>query len=158
MAGSATGIVTSYQWEQIAGNLVELTNANAATASFTFPTQAGTVSFRLTVTGPGGNSSDEVTVTSIPQNLTITRAEFRTRDAEWRITGTSDTVGPNASISIFVGNDLSGPLLAQVPVDALGNWQFRVENSSLQPDETRAISVQSSSGESLINVLLTVRS
>ncbi|WP_039042068.1 hypothetical protein [Sporosarcina sp. ZBG7A] len=158
LAGSATGIVTSYQWEQIAGNLVELTNANAANASFTFPTQAGTVSFRLTVTGPGGNSSDEVTVTSIPQNLTITRAEFRTRDAEWRITGTSDTVGPNASISIFVGNDLSGPLLAQVPVDALGDWQFRVENSSLQPDETRAISVQSSSGESLINVLLTVRS
>ncbi|CAM3097251.1 IPT/TIG domain protein [Filibacter tadaridae] len=157
LTGSATGIVTSYQWEQIAGIPVQLTNANTATATFTFPTQVGTASFRLTVRGPGGTSFDDVIVASITQNLTVTRAEFRTRDAEWRITGTSDILGPDATISLYIGNDLSGPLLAQVSVDALGEWLYRVEGSAIQPDETRAISIQTSSGETLLNVPITIR-
>ena len=79
LAGSATGAVTSYQWEQISGFPVQLTNANTPTATFTFPTQPVTLSFRLTVHGPGGTSSDVINVASAPENLTVTRAEFRTR-------------------------------------------------------------------------------
>ena len=62
-----------------------------------------------------------------------------------------------STISIFIGNSLDGPLLAQVTVDALGEWEYRVEESSVQPDETRAISIQSSSGGTLINIPLNIR-
>lgn len=157
LAGSATGEVTSYQWEQISGFPVQLTNANTSTATFTFPTQPATLSFRLTVRGPGGTSSDDIQVTPFPEILTVTRAEFRTRDAEWRIRGTSDVLGPGVNISIFIGNALGGPLLSQVSVDTLGEWEYRVEGSNVTPDETRAISIQSSSGGTLINVPLNIR-
>ena len=157
LAGSATGEVTTYQWEQISGFPVQLTNANTPTATFTFPTQPVTLSFRLTVRGAGGTSSDVVNVASVSENLTVTRAEFRTRDAEWRISGTSDVLGFGVNISIFIGNGLGGPLLAQVTVDPLGEWEYRVEGSSVQPDETRAISIQSSSGGTLLNIPLNIR-
>lgn len=157
LAGSATGEVTSYQWEQISGFPIQLTNANTPTATFTFPTQPASLSFRLTVRGPGGTMSDDVNVVSIPENLTVTRAEFRTADAEWRIRGTSDVIGPEVNISIFIGNALGGPLLSQVSVDTFGEWEYRAEGSNVTPDETRAISIQSSSGGTLINVPLNIR-
>jgi hypothetical protein len=157
LAGSATGNVTSYQWAQTAGVPVQLTNANTATATFIFPTQSTTLTFQLTVQGPGGTSSDIIQIASVPENLTITRAEFRTGDAEWRISGTSDVSGAGVTISIFNGSTLSDPLLAQVPVDVLGEWEYRVEGSTTLPGVTRAISIQSSSGGTLINVPITIR-
>lgn len=157
LEGNATGIVTSYLWEQIAGSPVQLTNPNTTAVTFTFPVQPTTLSFRLTASGPGGNSSDEVTVASLPENITVTRAEFRTRDAEWRITGTSDVLSSGSTISIFIGNEAAGVLLAQVPVDTLGQWEYRFEGSDIQPDETRAISIQSSSGGTLLSAPITIR-
>lgn len=157
LLGDSTGIVTSYQWEQVSGLPVQLTNANTATATFTFPTQSAILSFRLTVQGPGGTSTDDIQVTTFPENLTVTRAEFRTRDSEWRITGTSDVVGPEVIISIYISNGLGGLLLSEVSVDTFGQWVYRVEGASVQPDETRAISIQSSAGGTLINVPLTIR-
>lgn len=156
LVGSATGDVTSYQWEQLTGTTVQIANANSSIATFTFPTQPDTLIFKLTVIGPGGISSDEVQVAAIPESLTVTRAEFRTRDVEWRITGTSDVLGSGVTISIFIGSP-SGPLLSQVPVDPLGDWEYRIEGSNMQPDETRVISIQSSSGGTLNNVPLNIR-
>ena len=157
LAGSATGIVTTYLWEQISGVPVQLNNADTPTTTFTFPAQSATLDFRLTVQGPGGTSSDTVQVTSVPEILTVTRAEFRTGDAEWRVSGTSDVFGAGAIISIYIGSTLSGTLLAQVPVDALGEWEYRVEGSLLQPGQTRSISVQSSSGGTLLNIPINIR-
>lgn len=157
LAGNATGSVTSYQWEQISGFPVQLTNANTSSATFTFPAQSTTLSFRLTVSGPGGTSSDDIQITSFPENLTVTRAEFRTGDTEWRITGTSNVTGPEVIISIYIGNVSGGRLLSQVSVDTLGEWEYRVAGSTVQPDETRAISIQSSSGGTLNNIPLNIR-
>lgn len=157
LVGSATGNVTSYEWEQISGPAVQLSNADTRTATFTFPPQTVSLSFQLTVHGPGGTSSAITQVTTVPANLTVTRAEFRTRDAEWRIRGRSDVIGTGSNISIFIGNSLNGALLSQVPIDTLGEWEYRVEGSGVQPDETRAVSIQSSSGGTLINVPLNVR-
>lgn len=157
LSGTTTGDVTNYQWSQISGPTVQLINPNAATTSFIFPTQPVTLVFRLTVIGPGGTASDDIQVATLPQNLTVTRAEFRTGDAEWRITGTSDVPGPGVTISIFVGNQLNGTLLSQVTVDNLGQWQYRIEGSSIIPDNTRTISIQSSSGGTLINIPLNIR-
>ena len=156
LTGSATGVITSYEWEQTAGPAVQLVNPNTASATFTFPNETTSLTFRLTVHGPGGSSSDTTEVTSAPENLTVTRAEFRTRDSEWRISGTSD-LGASVIITIYIGNTLDGPILASVTVDALGEWVFRVEESLVQPDAMRAISIQSTSGNSLINIPLTIR-
>lgn len=155
LEGSSTGIVTSYHWQQISGIPVQLSNPNTSIATFLFPALQATLTFQLTVQGPGGSSSATVQVTSVPETLTVTRAEYRTGDAEWRISGTSDVVG--ASISIHIGNTIAGSLLAQVPVDTLGEWEYRVEGSVQVPDGTRAISIQSTSGGTLENIPLNIR-
>jgi hypothetical protein len=157
LTGSATGEVTNYRWGQISGPPVVVTNADTATASFTFPRQIATLSFQLTVTGPGGTSTDIVQVSTVADNLTVTRAEFRSGDSEWRISGTSDVPGPGVNITIHLGNSLSGTILAEVEVDPLGVWVYRVEPSIVQPDATRSISIQSSAGGTLLNIPLTIR-
>ncbi|MFT4416857.1 PKD domain-containing protein [Fredinandcohnia humi] len=157
LSGTATGDVTSFQWEQISGVPVILSTADTDTASFIFPKQMVQLEFRLTVNGPGGSSTDTVAISTVPDTIVVTRAVFRTRDARWRITGTSDVFGPGVIISIFIGNTLGGTLLGQVEVDPLGDWVFREKQSTIEPDESQAISLQSSSGGTLLNVPITIR-
>ncbi|WP_252502088.1 IPT/TIG domain protein [Sporosarcina sp. Marseille-Q4943] len=159
----STGTIISFHWTQLSGTPVALLNEDTLTPSFIAPNTTETLIFQLSVTGEDRTSTDEVHIhvidsTPVPTgNLTVTRAEFRTRDAEWRITGTSDVLGSGAAISIYIGNETAGALLAQVPGDALGEWEYRVEGSTIQPDETRAISIQSSSGGTLPSVPITIR-
>ncbi len=155
LTGSATGFVSTYQWRQTSGPTVQLTNANSQNASFTFPNQVATLTFELVVTGPGGTSTDTVQISSVGDVITVTRVEFRTGDSEWRISGTSTVIG--ATITIFIGNTLNGTVLAEVQVDPLGEWEYRVEPSAVQPDASRAISIRSSSGGVLSNVPITIR-
>lgn len=157
LTGSATGDATSFSWQQISGPPVQIINGNTAAATFTAPNEFASLSFELTVSGPGGSSTDVTHVTTLSGNLTITRAEYRIGDSEWRISGTSDVAGPGVTITIFNGNNLGGTILAEVEVDALGEWLYRVEQSDVQPDGTRSISVQSSSGGTLINIPVTLR-
>ncbi len=60
--GSASLNATGFSWAQVAGTpAVTLTNANTSIASFTAPGTATTLTFRLTVQGPGGpKTADEV--------------------------------------------------------------------------------------------------
>jgi hypothetical protein len=60
--GSASLNATGFSWAQVAGTpAVTLTNANTSIASFTAPATATTLTFRLTVQGPGGpKTTDEV--------------------------------------------------------------------------------------------------
>lgn len=157
LAGTVTGDVTSVQWTQLSGPPVQLINGNSTTASFVFPIQNTSLTFRLTATGPSGSSFDDTVVSSIPGVLTVTRAEFRTRDLEWRISGTSNVVGAGEIISIYLGTTIGGTLLAEVPVDATGQWAYRAEPSPTGPDATRAISIQSSSGGTLTNIPINIR-
>ena len=55
-AGSPDGTITSYQWSQIAGVAVELTDDNTSTASFTAPmlTTDAILTFRLIVNDDRG--------------------------------------------------------------------------------------------------------
>ncbi|SEM51963.1 hypothetical protein SAMN05192533_103223 [Mesobacillus persicus] len=157
LSGSVTGDVTSVQWEQTSGPTVSLANADTTTATFTFPFQTDPLTFRLTATGPAGSAFDDTVVSTVADTLTVTRAQFRTRDTEWRISGTSNVAGAGATITIYLGNTLGGTVLAEVPVDATGAWQYRVEPSDVEPDATRAISIQSSSGGTLLNVPVNIR-
>ncbi|MFT9598615.1 PKD domain-containing protein [Mesobacillus sp.] len=155
--GSATGDVTSFNWEQTSGPSVQLLNADTANATFITPKQLTTLTFELTVSGPGGSSTDTTQVITLPDNLTITRAEYRIGDSEWRVSGTTNVPGPGVTITIFIGNTLNGIVLGQVEADALGQWEYRVEPSAFQPDGTRSISVESSSGGAIVNIPVTIR-
>jgi hypothetical protein len=64
-ATGSLGDIDSYQWTQTGGPAVSLTNAGASRASFTVPSgfASDTLTFRVTVTSPGGRtSSDDVDV------------------------------------------------------------------------------------------------
>jgi M6 family metalloprotease-like protein len=64
-SGDADGDAVTYQWEQIAGPAVTLTDAATSTASFVAPTVCTDtlLRFRLSVANAGGTSVDEVAVT-----------------------------------------------------------------------------------------------
>ncbi|WP_421385122.1 PKD domain-containing protein [Bacillus salacetis] len=156
LSGSASGEVTSFLWEQTTGPEVTLDNPASPVTTFTFPNQQTTLVFELTVTGPGGSSSDSVEISSAADELTITRAEFRTTDAEWRISGTTTSLG-GVTITIYLGEDLNGTVLAETFADTLGNWQYRVEGSPVIPDASRSISVRSSAGGSLVDIPVNIR-
>jgi len=157
LSGSASTSPVTFQWEQISGVPVTLTGANTPNPTFTFPKQTAPLTFRLTVTGAGGSSSDTVQISTVPDNLTVTRAEYRIGDAEWRIEGTTDVPGPGVTVTIHIGPNAAGPVLAIAQVDALGEWQYREEGVATQPDATRTITLRSSSGGQLAAVPLTVR-
>ncbi|MEH7239240.1 PKD domain-containing protein [Bacillus sp. JJ1562] len=157
LAGSATGNVTSYHWEQISGIPVQINNADSDTASFNFPKGMTQLVFQLTVSGPGGSSTDVIEISAEADSLNVIRAVYRTRKLRWRITGKTDVSGPGVIISIYIGDSLNGTLLGQVEVDSLGDWVFREKPSALVPDESESISLQSSSGGTLINFLINVR-
>jgi hypothetical protein len=59
----STGDVTSYSWTQVGAANVALTGADTAKATFTAPSTPGPLSFKLTVTGPAGPSTDTVDLT-----------------------------------------------------------------------------------------------
>ena len=65
--GSASLNATGFSWAQVAGTpAVTLNNANTAIASFTAPSTATTLTFRLTVQGPGGPQTADTVVTVQP--------------------------------------------------------------------------------------------
>ena len=71
LAGSGTdpdGTIASYQWQQVGGGLVTLSNANTATTSFTAST-ADTRTFRLTVTDNAGASGSATVVVTATQTF-----------------------------------------------------------------------------------------
>lgn len=157
LKGSSRGLVSTFRWKQLAGTSVEITNASLPTAKFIFPKELTTLIFEYTVSGPGGSSSDTVEISTVKDRLTVTLAEFSTDESQWRVFGTTNVKGPGVKITIFTGNTLDGVFLGEVEVDEQGVWEYQSDESSEEPDETRAISIQSSSGGALVNVPITVR-
>ena len=65
--GSASLNATSFSWAQVAGTpAVTLAGATTPTATFTAPATATTLTFRLTVQGPGGPQTADEVVTVAP--------------------------------------------------------------------------------------------
>jgi hypothetical protein len=72
--GSGSLNATDYAWSQVDGEAVELAGADTAQASFTAPGEAGTLTFQLTATGPGGSSTNTVTVEVLSVTTPIAHA------------------------------------------------------------------------------------
>lgn len=95
IAGQASdpdGDALSYLWSQVSGTSVTITNANAASASFT-PAAAGTFVFKLTVADPlGERGSAELTVT--------VTAQASTNQAPTANAGNDQTVNTNTQVTL----------------------------------------------------------
>jgi hypothetical protein len=63
--GASTGPITGYHWAQSAGPAVDLSDANAKTTTFTAPsvTEDTTLTFDLTVDGPGNPAPNSIDIT-----------------------------------------------------------------------------------------------
>jgi hypothetical protein len=157
--GSASTGATSFRWVQTGGPTVSLSGANTATPSFTAPKQNVALTFELTASGAGGSSTDTVEISVNPDDITVTRAEFRSGNGgEWRVEGTDTIFGPGVSVTIYLGPVAQGaPLATNVPVDTLGAWAFRQKPSSATPGGATSVTVVSSGGDQVINFPLTVR-
>ncbi|MGQ0697824.1 MAG: carbohydrate binding domain-containing protein [Panacagrimonas sp.] len=86
------GSIASYAWTQTAGMTVTLTGANTATASFTAPAAAGTLSFTLTVVdNEGAMDADS---TNVIVGADITPADFTFFDVSGVAPGSLQTSNP----------------------------------------------------------------
>ncbi|WP_052342534.1 PKD domain-containing protein [Bacillus sp. EB01] len=129
---SATGQhILKYEWTVVNDGVenqitnITLAGANTASPSFTFPKQAGTVKLEVKANGPGGSVTDTVSITALPDDLTVSGAEYRRDKREWRIDGASNVFGPGVNVDIFIGDTANGKKVATVTVDAIGTFRYR---------------------------------
>jgi hypothetical protein len=153
--GSGSTGASSFLWAQTGGVAATLSSKTVAKPTFTMPNTADPLIFQLTVTGPGGSDVATVQISPIPDVLTTSQVEFRQSKAEWRIVGTASVTTGN-TITVWLGNTLSGTKLGTAGVDALGGWSLRLA-SGPQPPASRTVSIESSRGGVLLAVPVVVR-
>jgi hypothetical protein len=137
-------------------------NATTGLISWT-PTagQAGPNNVTVRATDPGALFAEQsftIAVTQ-PDTIAVTRAQFTQSTNTWRIEGTSLPIPVGArTITIYLGPTVGGTLIGTTNVAADGKWIFQQANSPVRPPSTlnQRISVQSSSGGKLENVVLTI--
>lgn len=152
-ASASTG-AASFQWTQVSGTpTVTLTGASTARASFTMPSTSQTLVFQVTVTGPGGTSTDTVSVKAVLDSITVTRVEYTQSQAQWRIDGTA-TILDNNTVSVFLGTSANGTFIGSGQVDPVaGTFDVRVKPSSVSPGSFSTVFVQSSRGGTAIALI-----
>lgn len=149
---SSRGDIAAWSWTKEPGaEPVHLNGATTPTPHLDAPA-AGTLEFRLTLTGPGGESaSDTVSVTvvpaPVPDELTVTRCEYRTSRRQWRIGGT--LAGPLPARVVVT---CAGAEIGSGPVDATGAWDVRrtltAGDAALVPTVSSAVAATSANGGS----------
>jgi len=113
--------------------------------------------FTYTVSDASGLVSNVATVDInilLPEIITIQKAEYRAGD--WKIQGDTTIPGPNNTITVHVGPDLTGPVLGTVLVDNLGGWQLQVRGG-LSIGPTHTISMESAKGGQALAVPVTLK-
>ena len=153
--GSGSTGATSYLWKQTGGVTANLSSTTAIKPTFTMPNTPDPVIFQLTVTGPGGTDVATVQISPVADVLDTSQVEFRQSKAEWRVVGTATVVAGN-TVKVHLGDDLTGPVLGQASVDALGAWSLRLANGP-QPPASRTISLESTRGGVKLAIPIVVR-
>ncbi|MFZ4719223.1 MAG: IPT/TIG domain-containing protein [Ilumatobacteraceae bacterium] len=151
--GSTSTDALTYSWTQVAGSpTVQLTGANTAKPTFTFPSAFVNLTFRLTVTNGPLTSTKDVVVKAIPGIVTIAAGtQVRTTRGEWRGSGTASFPGAN-TVTVRTGSVVgSGTVVAVIAVDATGAWTLNVRGSTV-PASTSINVVASRGGSSVAAV------
>jgi len=108
------------------------------TFTYTVADNIGAVSAPATVT---------VNVASVTGTVAVARAQFRFVvpgvAGDWRIEGTGT---PGATVTIYTGNTIPGPVVGTAPIAADGRWRFQATGSTVLPGPTNTISVQVNPG------------
>jgi len=90
------------------------------------------------------------------RQLSVARAQFfdtfGSSVNKWLLSGSYGGFGDAITLTIHVGPDTTGPVLAVVAVDRFGFWQFVETNSAVLPDVTGTISIAPSVGTPLLAV------
>lgn len=147
----------TYQWEQVLSgpsdpNAVTLADATTVSPSFSLPVFQTPMTntplvFRLTVTSGTETKSDTVSVTPVPDRVTVNLAQWRTGDL--RIGGTGSTVG--ATITVHRGS-ATGPVVGRAAVTAApapatgGVFSLRLRNAAAGTTNPGTIWIESTVG------------
>ncbi len=114
--------------------------------TYTVSNNRGVVSNAATVLVTAGGALDQITVTA---------AKFKTKNAAWVIQGKSSA---GKSTLIFrVGSDFGGAMIGSVRTNAKGKFKFSQKKSAVAPDASNTISLQASNGSLLLGVPVTVK-
>ncbi|WP_211880370.1 PKD domain-containing protein [Pseudarthrobacter albicanus] len=136
--GSGSSGAATYTWTQIVGPgdpRVTLTGASSARPAFTFPlykypASSGALTFKLTVGGPDGSSSDaQVTVTPRADTVAVASARYTASKREWRVDGTSSMLA-GQTVTVHLGG-LDGTILGTAVVDATGSFSIRGSSTAI---------------------------
>ena len=120
-----TGDTLSYRWEQTAGTTLTLSSATASGPTFTAPSSAASLTFRLTVfDGKGGSDRDTVTVTvTANQPPAFTSGASFSLPEHTTAVGTVTATDPDADDSV-TGYTLSGTDAALFAITSAGALAF----------------------------------
>jgi len=150
--GSSSTNATGFSWAQTAGTPV-LGGVDTTTPSITFatPSEAGTLTFVLTTTGPAGTrtATHSVTVSApaVADETAITAGQLRTSTREWRVDGTSTVTTLNTvTVSLARADGTGRQLIGTATVDATGAWSLRVANGVTPPTGFTRLVAESSQG------------
>ncbi|MEH7334336.1 IPT/TIG domain protein [Neobacillus drentensis] len=155
--GSGSENAVGYTWVQVKDPnvpTVTLDKADSVHPTFTFPKKNVALKFNLQVKGENGTIvSDEMTISTDPDQPVIISAQYRTRISEWRIDGKTDIVGPGVTIAIDLEyKNSKGEQIVQnlgkADVDVAGVWRFRsiLSKIVLPTGNNYKIKISSSSG------------
>ncbi|MDH3790037.1 MAG: Ig-like domain-containing protein, partial [Xanthomonadales bacterium] len=97
MASDPDGSIVSWSWKQVAGNKVQLTDADQPTVKFTAPDTAGAIRLRLTVVDDGGASDSDDVVIEVIDSPSEPEPENLAPSAD---AGSDRTVEPGEVISV----------------------------------------------------------
>lgn len=92
-----------------------------------------------------------------PDAISVIKAIFVTSKKQWTISGTTVVPGPSNIVTVHVGPILGGTVIGTTSADVTGAWKLVVKNSSVLPDGSKTISLESSQGAQLLGVSVKVK-
>lgn len=130
-----------------------LATVDPATGKITYnaPDVEGIVTFTYRVSDMSipvlESNTATVTVTVFQVDIIdTTKALFKIPKSQWTIVGTTLLPGPGNIVTVHLGPTLAGPIIGTTAPDAVGAWKLVVKNSTLPPDATETVSIESSLG------------
>ena len=102
--GTGSKFASTFSWAQTAGDPVVLKNATTANPTFVVPTATTSQSytFALTIKDVNGTpSTDSVTVSTDPDDVTVDSAQYKRGGLEWRVRGGAQYCSANNLVSVY---------------------------------------------------------
>ncbi len=156
--GTASKFASSFSWAQTGGDPVVLKNATTANPTFVVPsaTTSQNYTFTLTIKDVNGTpSTDSVTVSTDPDDVTVDSAQYKRGNLEWRVRGGAQYCSANNLVSVYWNKPGSTPVLlgTTTPTATLGvcGFDFRLKNTpaALRATAAGTITVKTALGGDL---------